>query len=114
MAHVSKSREGEEIGAELLNGDVYDTRNVWYSDIETMIGEQEVMHLNQKIPSKSSFIKMKCLLDKGTELRSKYTGENLDKIPFDYFVEIKNDAYFVEIKTKVKSSNDDFPFSETQ
>ncbi len=113
-----KSKEGEDIGAGILNGDVYDTRNIWYSQIEEIIesaqDEPEIAPLNQKALSKGSFLKMKYLLDKGTELRNRFTGENLNKIPFDFFVENGNDAYFVEVKTKTKSDSAYFVYSNTE
>ncbi|SNQ62720.1 hypothetical protein [Candidatus Methanoperedens nitratireducens] len=114
---MSKSIEGENLVLEdLLNGKIYDTRNLWYYKIEENIekDESEVEHLNQEIPSKNSFIKMKHLLDTGTELRNKYTNENLDKIPFECFVENKDDTYFVEVKTKTKPDGNYFSFGETQ
>ncbi len=93
---------------ELLNGDVYDTRYLWYSEVQ-----EKAQDIEQKAPSQSSYIQMKCLLDKGTDLRNKFTGENLDKIPFDFFVENKNDTYFIEVKFS-ENKRKTFSWNENQ
>lgn len=107
---MSKSTDGETVVKNhVLNGYVIDTRNVWYSEVI-----EKAKDIGQKSQSQSSYIKMKCLLDRGTELRNKYIGENLDKIPFDLFVENKNSNYFIEVKTKTKSDSKYFSFNETE
>lgn len=104
---TSKSTIAENfVKNKLLNGDVYDTRYLWYSKIQ-----EKAQDIEQKAPSQSSYIQMKRLLDKGTDLRKKFTGENLDKIPFDFFVENKNDIYFIEVKITERNN---YSWGETQ
>ncbi len=104
---TSKSTNAENfVKDELLNGDVYDTRYLRYSKIQ-----EKAQDIEQKAPSQSSYIQMKRLLDKGTDLRKKFTGENLDKIPFDLFVENKNDIYFIEVKITERNN---YSWGETQ
>ncbi len=107
--HAKIERREITVGESLLNGKVYDTRNLRYSKII-----EKIQDIEQKTPAQNNYIKMKCLLDKGTELRNRYTGESLDKIPFDLFVENKNDTYFVEVKTKIKSDNNIFNYNDTE
>lgn len=107
---MSKSKDGENLVAEfLLNGKVYDTKNVWYDEIS-----EKSQDIEQKIPSQKSYIKLKFFLEKGTDVREFYVNKKLRKIPFDNFIENGNDAYFVEVKTKTKSDNKYFPYSSTQ
>lgn len=107
---MSKSKEGENLVAEvLLNGKVYDTRNLPYDEIS-----EKSHDIEQKTPSQKSYIKFRFFLDKGTELREFYINKKLKKIPFDNFIENGNDAYFVEVKTKIKSESKKFVYAPTQ
>jgi hypothetical protein len=106
---MAKSTNAENfVKDKLLNGYVCDTRNLWYSEVQ-----EKAQDIERKAPLQSSYIKMKCLLNKGTDLRRKFTGENLDKIPFDFFVENKNDTYFIEVKLSENERNT-FSWTENQ